>query len=82
MGKACRAVLWLFGAAYLFALAILAIGIWGRLGPQSDSLSDVFLVLLGLPWTLFGGGAAVALFTPLVNGAILWQICRWRRGRR
>lgn len=49
-GRISRWALWMFGAAYLAALAIFAIGERGLFGQPRDPLAGVFLVPLGWPW--------------------------------
>lgn len=42
-------VLGAFAAAYVMALAILAVGTFGRFGSERGPLAGVFLVPLGMP---------------------------------
>jgi hypothetical protein len=66
-----------FALLYLAAIALFIIGNYGLFGQPRDPLSAVFLMPLGLPWTLLADvvqplpGRIVALFAPLVNLAIL-----------
>lgn len=60
-------------AAYVIALALFLIGIFGLFGQPSDPLSGVFLIPLGFPW-FFAADAVpeaakawVAALAPLVN---------------
>ena len=67
---------------YLAALAILAIGTFGLFGSPRDPLSGIYLMPLGLPWTLLDPlpdpvRPWLAVLAPALNIAILWQICRW-----
>ena len=74
---------------YVVALLLLAIGTFGWFGAERDPLSGIFLIPLGLPWTLMLGavrGDAVlwlGLLAPLVNIALLVWLRRAvvRRGR-
>ena len=71
-----------FGIAYLGALALLAIGTFGLFGQQTDPLSGVFLMPLGLPWSLLLGsfsdavGPWLAALAPGLNLLILLAVCR------
>lgn len=69
------------------ALALLLIGTFGLFGQERDPLAGVFLIPLGLPWSLWTGGLSdelkplVATLSPLVNIVILAAGCRLlRRG--
>ena len=70
---------WVLIALYAAALFIWAVGTFGWFGQERDPLSAVFLVPLGLPWTILAGGASDAVLpwigglAPIVNIAIL----RW-----
>jgi hypothetical protein len=72
-----------FALLYAAALAIGLIGTYGWFGQPQDPLGWVFILPLGLPWTLMLDGEApwaVAL-APLLNLAILVAICRYMKGR-
>jgi hypothetical protein len=69
-------------ALYLLALVVLVTGTFGLFGEETDPLSGVFLMPLGLPWNrmidffpepLWPWLAAVA---SAVNFDILWRLCR------
>lgn len=84
----CRILLALFALAYLFALFVLAVGTFGLFGAERDPLSAVYLMPLGMPWTLLVGRladpwpAVAGVLAPALNLAILWGLCRAvRRGR-
>ena len=59
----------------------------GHLGGERDPLSGIFLIPLGMPWTLFIGSAGkfdpfggvspavLAMLAPAINLAILFSIC-------
>jgi hypothetical protein len=78
----CRAVTIIFALLYFVALALLAIGTFGWFGQERDPLAEVFLMPLGLPWTmLFSGAPAgwlpwIGIGAPAVNLVILWTLCR------
>lgn len=78
----CKAIVWVFAALYIGALALLLIGTFGWFGQEKDPLSGVFLVPLGLPWNMLLGGvpdilrAWLAALSPLVNLALLAGLCR------
>ena len=86
----CNAIKWSFAAAYAFALCLLAVGTWGRPCGR-DPLSGIFLIPLGMPWTLFigsvgkfdpfGPAAVLAMLAPAINLAILFSICSTLRRR-
>lgn len=68
---------------YLVALALLLIGTFGLFGQERDPLAGVFLVPLGLPWSLGTGGLPepllpwMAALSPLLNIAVLTLLCRY-----
>lgn len=82
----CKIVYWVFLVLYVVALVLFIIGEFGLFNSPSGPLAGIFLVPLGLPWTLaanilpdwaklwFGVAA------PLINLAILRMICQ-RFGR-
>jgi hypothetical protein len=78
----CRTVVIGVTALYLFALAAFVSGTFGLFGQQIDPLAAVFLLPLGMPWTLLLTGlpevvrpwAVVA--APLLNIAFFTVICR------
>jgi len=78
----CQGVVIIFGVAYLLALGIFLIGIFGLFGQERDPLSAVFLMPLGLPWNLFLDPAPdmlkpwLAALAPALNLFILRPICR------
>lgn len=90
----CNAFKWSFAAAYALALFLLAVGTWEWLGAERDPLSGIFLITLGMPWTLFTGSvgefdpfggvspAVLAMLAPAINLAILFSICSTLRRRR
>ncbi len=80
--RACRPAIGIVGAFYLVALALLPVGTFGLFGQERDPLAGVFLVPLGLPWTLLTDGLSdglrpwAAVGAPLLNIAILAIVCR------
>lgn len=88
MGRFCRGFLAIFALLYAIALALRAIGSFGLFGSGRDPLSGVFLVLLGMPWTLLLGGLPepllpwVAALAPAINLLLLGALCRWRAAAR
>ena len=79
----------LFGAAVavcLAAYAIALIGTQGLFGTTPDGLAAVFLIFVGLPWSLLATplallelpiiiGQATIVVAPLINLYILWKVC-------
>lgn len=71
-----------FVGLYAVALFLLAVGTFGWFGQEKDPLSGVFLMPLGLPWTIIAdrlgfGGWLTAVLAPAINAAILYAI--WKR---
>ena len=83
MARFLNKAFWALVALYAAALFIWAVGTFGWFGQERDPLSAVYLVLLGLPWTIFAGGAPdaalpwIGALAPLVNIAILRWLARW-----
>ncbi|WP_425091665.1 hypothetical protein [Tropicimonas sp. S265A] len=77
-----------FAALYLVAFVLLLIGTFGLFGQERDPLAGVFLMPLGLPWSLWLDGLpeAALLFAaalvPLINLTLLGIVCRHRAVRR
>ncbi|NDR57006.1 hypothetical protein FPS10_11300 [Pseudoruegeria sp. M32A2M] len=84
----CKWVTRAFAALYLVALALLLIGTFGLFGQERDPLAGVFLMPLGLPWSLWLEGLPesvlpfAAALAPLVNLTILGFVCRHLAVRR
>lgn len=82
VSKICRIGVLVFGLAYVAALALLAIGLFGLFGQERDPLSAVFLIPLGLPWNMHLDGFSdiarpwLMAATPLLNFIILTVLCR------
>ena len=72
----------IFVILYAIALFLLMVGTFGWFGQETDPLSGIFLLPLGLPWNLLAdrigiSGIAVGLLAPAINAAILFWL--WRR---
>ena len=82
MSTRCSVFVAGFGLVYLIALGLLLIGTFGLFGQEKDPLSGIFLLPLGLPWTLLAGGLPdpvrpwAAGLAPALNLALAWYICR------
>lgn len=78
----CRAAILLLAILYLVALAVLLIGAFGATGQAPDGLAGIYVILLGLPWSLLIGPLAegarpwAAVILPLVNLGLLIFLCR------
>ena len=78
----CRYLLWIFGLAYLCALALLLIGTFGLFGSERGSLAGIYLVPLGVPWIWLVDLAPrslqpwLAAAAPSLNLVVLWTLCR------
>lgn len=78
----CKWIIRGFIAAYLAAVFLMLVGTFGWFGQPTDSLSGVFVVILGFPWTLLVDLAPerfwpiLAALTPIANILILRGICR------
>lgn len=83
--RACQWFVRIVGVLYLVALALLLIGTFGLFGQERDPLSGIFLIPLGMPWSLWLDGFPeslkpwLAALTPLLNIAILAAGCRLLR---
>ncbi len=78
----CRAAILLLAILYLVAVATLLIGAFGATGQSPDGLAGLYVILLGLPWSLLidplpeGARPWAAVILPLVNLGILMFLCR------
>ena len=88
----CRAVIGAAILIYLATLAIAIIGTQGLFGTQPDGLAAVFLIFVGLPWSLLVTpiallglpgviGQVLIVLLPIVNIVILIGLCRGRGSR-
>ena len=83
----CRMVVRAFGLLYLSALAFTGINALGWFGFAPAPLAGVFLVVIGLPWTLAAAWfpdqlqPLVAVLAPLVTLVLMWTYCHWPRRR-
>lgn len=72
---------WIFLALWVFALALMLIGTFGLFGQETDPLSAVFLMPLGLPWNLFTDLAPelawpwLAAIAPGINLILMRGVC-------
>lgn len=82
--RLCTSAIALFAVLYVAALALGFIGTYGWSGQERDPLGWVFILPLGLPWTVLlpGGALWLAALAPLLNLAILAAICRHPKRRR
>jgi hypothetical protein len=72
----------IFAGLYAFALLIFLIGTFGWFGQETDPLSGVFLLPLGLPWNLLadriaGPSPLALIIAPGINAGILFWL--WKR---
>jgi hypothetical protein len=83
----CRMVVRGFALLYLAALAYTGVSATGWFDFAPAPLAGVFLVVLGLPWTLAAAWfpdswqPLVAAAAPLVTLLVLWTYCHWPRRR-
>ena len=49
----CNWIKWIFAGAYVIALLLFALRALDLIAPERDYISGGFLLVLGLPWTLF-----------------------------
>ncbi|MEH6526571.1 MAG: hypothetical protein V7723_10910 [Sneathiella sp.] len=82
---ACRFLVITFAILYAVALGLFLIGTYGWFGQDTGPLAGIFLIPLGLPWSLIEVPDAmllpVAVGSPFLNLIILWVICRLIRKR-
>ncbi|MEM7752021.1 MAG: hypothetical protein AAF230_01330 [Pseudomonadota bacterium] len=91
-GKACFAGLAVFFLFYVIAFIVAVIGTRGLFGVEQNTMSIIFLILLGMPWsmTLAGlpadgleiVGRLVVALAPILNLWLLSRACRRRRRRQ
>ena len=83
----CRITVRAFGLLYLAVLALQGISALGWFGFAPKPLAGVFLVVIGLPWTLAAAWfpdsvqPLVAALAPLATLVLLWTYCHWPRRR-
>lgn len=81
----CRFVVVAFAILYGLALGLFLVGTFGWFGQETDPLSGVFLIPLGLPWSFIDVSEPMlmplAFGSPFINLIILWGICRLIRKR-
>ncbi len=85
----CKSLAIIFAVLYVAALFLFLVGAFGWFGQDTDPLSGVFLVPLGLPWNrlLFldlpdAVLPWIGLAAPLLNLVILAALCGAIRGNR
>lgn len=85
----CRVAIGAAVLVYLAALALAIIGTQGLFGVQPDGLAAIWLIFVGMPWSLIVTpiallgmpifiGQILAVLLPIVNIVILIRICRSR----
>lgn len=76
----CKYITAVFAAAYGVALLVYFTGTFGWFGQDTDALSGIFLVPLGLPWILLRVPENVApllgVCAPLLNLGLIRILCR------
>jgi hypothetical protein len=78
----CRAIVLVFAGVYLFAVAVLAIGMFGQ---EPDPLAAIPVVLLGMPWNRLVDLTPerwwpwLAAMAPLLNLLLIAGACRGLR---
>ncbi len=79
----CKIVTSVFAIAYAVALLVFLTGTFGWFGEETDPLSGIFLVPLGLPWILIEvpdpARMVVAILAPVLNLILIMVLCRMRR---
>jgi hypothetical protein len=91
--KLCLAGLGCFLLFYLVAGLIAVIGVNGLFGFEENSLAVIWLIFLGMPWTMVLAllpasgvlpwiGLGFIALVPLFNLWLLSRVCRRRRRRR
>ena len=90
----CNWIKWIFAGAYVIALLLFALRALDLIAPERDYISGGFLLVLGLPWTLFLESlgkiyelvglspTVLATLSPAINLAVLFSICSTLRRRR
>lgn len=83
----CRMTVRAFGLLYIAVLTLQGISWLGLFGFAPKPLAGVFLVVIGLPWTLAAAWfpdalqPLVAALAPLATLVLLWTYCHWPRRR-
>ena len=76
----CKYIIAIFAAAYGVALLVYFTGIFGWFGQDTDPLSGIFLIPLGLPWIWLDVPENIApvfgACAPLINLGLIWMLCR------
>lgn len=77
-----RWVLIIASIAYVLALGIFLVGTYGLFGAETDPLSGIYLIPLGMPWVLLADylpasvSSGFAIVAPVINLFMLWLILR------
>ena len=90
--RVCRVLIIVYILLYLIALAVAIVGTRGLFGVQPDGLMAVYLLFLGMPWTLvlpvlpLGSmpellGQLIVAGLPILNLICLVWFCRRKRKR-
>lgn len=85
MMRACKFVAGLFALLYAAALFLFLVGTFGWFGSPRGPLAGIFLVPLGLPWSLMLDWAPdralpwLAAGSPALNLILLLALCRASR---
>ncbi|MGR3661814.1 MAG: hypothetical protein ACU0CA_11605 [Paracoccaceae bacterium] len=78
----CKRIFWIFAVLYGLALALLIIGTFGLFSQETDPLSGIFLIPIGLPWGLLVDQAPepmwpwLAALAPAINLWLISRLCR------
>lgn len=91
-GKLCIAGAVAFVLVYLAAFGFAVIGTRGLFGVEPNNMAAIWLILLGMPWTLLLAalpadglelfGRLFIALAPLLNLWLATRTCRRRRRRR
>ena len=80
----CKMVATVYSVAAALALAFAVAGVYGWFGLARDPFSAVWVLMLGLPWSLVLGNVDLLRGWPLIvsgvaiNAALLWAPVLWR----
>ena len=91
-GPICRAALIVFICVYGAAVLSAVIGIFGLFGVEPGGLARIWIVFLGMPWTLLLGflprdfpvflAQVLVVLAPVLNIWLLDRVCRKSRRHR
>ena len=84
----CKWFIGMFVVLYALALALLAIGMFGLFGQPLEPLAGIYVILLGIPWSMAIIPAPPLLspwlgaLAPMVNlGLFIW-LCRRKAAKQ